>query len=409
MHTISRLGVASVLGGLLASVSLGAMASDIRFTFGEYSAKTKPFWAQVAADFEAANPDIHIKVESIPWSSYLQTLTTDISADNAPDISVVASIWLTDFAEQGLVEPIKDATNAGLSDKIIPALLSPSVVDGELMGLPFAASARAMMINNALYTKAGVKPPTTWEELSAAAKKITELGGDTYGFGLPGKEEEVDVYYYYALWSHGGEIFDKDGKSLLGSPEAIAAAKIYADLVKAGYTEPSPTANSREDVFNLFKRGKIGTIFTFPMLVPQIAEEAPDLDYSVLPFPVKSTEAAMAITDALVVFKSSQAKEDIKKFLDFIYQDKYRSAFDKADGLLPVTQNVLQEDYFQKDPKIAAFANGLKHAKFQPSVKLWDQVIDITRSALQRVYTGDQTPEEALPAAAAAINALYGK
>lgn len=406
---MKRVGLLALASSMIAVMSFASSASEIRFTFGEYSAKTKPYWEGVAAEFEAANPDIHIKVESIPWSSYLQTLTTDISADNAPDMSVVASIWLQDFAEQGLIEPIKDATNPGLVDKIIPSLLSPSVVDGELMGLPFAASARAMMVNNALYTKAGVKPPTTWEELSEAAKKITELGGDVYGFGLPGKEEEVDVYFYYALWSHGGDIFDANGKSLLGSPEAIAAAKIYADLVKEGYTEPSPNANSREDVFNLFKRGKVGTIFTFPMLVPQIAEEAPDLDYSVLPFPVKSTQAAMAVTDALVIFKSSEVKEDIKKFLDFIYQDQIRSAFDKADGLLPVTSAVLAEDFYQKDPKIAAFANGLNYAKFQPNVKLWDQVVDITRSALQRVYAGEQTPEEALPAAAAAIDALYGK
>lgn len=402
-----KLGTLFAAAAGLALATVAATAGEIRFTFGEYSANTKPFWEKAAADFEAANPDIKVKVESIPWNSYLQTLTTDISANNAPDLSVVASIWLADFADQGLIEPIKDVTTAGLVDTIIPSLLSPSIVNGELMGLPFAASARAMMVNDALFEKAGVTPPKTWEELTDTSKKITALG-DVYGFGLPGKEEEVDVYFYYALWSFGGEIFDKDGKSGLGSPQAIAAAKVYADLVKAGDTQPSPTANSREDVFNLFKRGKIGTIFTFPMLVPQIAKEAPDLKYSVLPFPVKEKQATMAITDALVVFKSSDAKEDVKKFLDFIYQDKYRSEFDKVDGLLPVTSNVLKEDFYQKDEKIAAFANGLNYAQFQPNVKLWDQIVDITRSALQRVYTGDETPEVALPAAAAEIDKLRG-
>ena len=51
------------------------------------------------------------------------------------------------------------------------------------------------------------------------------------GFGLPGKEEEVDVYFYYALWAFGGDILKADGTSGLDSPEAIEAAKFYAAQV----------------------------------------------------------------------------------------------------------------------------------------------------------------------------------
>lgn len=402
MTKLIAVGLAAALG-----LSGPALAGEIRFTFGEYSGKTTPYWEKVARDFEAEHPDTTIKVEGIPWTNYLQTLTTDISADNAPDISVVASIWIPDFAEQELIDPIEQVASPETLARVIPSLLSPSVVDGTLMGIPFAASARAMMINDALYEQAGVTAPDNWEDFVAASQKISELG-DVYGFGLPGKEEEVDVYYYYILWSFGGEIFKEDGTSGLDSPEALAAAKVYSDMVKAGLTQPSPTGSSREDVFALFKRGKIGTIFTFPMLVPQIADEAPDLQYSVLPFPVKEAKTAMAITDALVVFSSSEVKPEVTTFLDYIYQKQIRSDFDKADGLLPVMQDVLAEDFYQKDPKLAAFANGLNYAKFQPNVGQWDQVADITRNALQSIYTGEATPEEALPAAAAEINALYG-
>jgi len=389
------------------ALALPASAKDIRFTLGEYSANTKVEFEKAARAFEAENPDIHVKIEVIPWSSYLQTLTTDISGDNAPDMSVVASIWLADFTTQGLVAPIESVVSPGLVDKFIPAMLQPSYIDGKLMGLPIAASARAMMINNDLYEKAGVKPPATWEELQEAATRISKLG-DTFGFGLPGKEEEVDVYYYYALWSFGGKIFDENGKSAIASPEGIAAAKLYANLVKGGSTQPTPTAYSREDVFNMFKQGKVGTVFTFPMLVPQIQKEAPNLKYSVLPFPVKAQKTTMAITDSVMVFESSDAKEEVRKFLDFVYERDFRVGFDKADGLLPVTKDELADPYFQDNKDIKAFADGLAYAQFQPNVKGYDQVIDITRSALQRIYLGEAEPEAALKEAAAAIDKVRG-
>ena len=80
---------------------------------------------------------------------------------------------------------------------------------------------------------------------------------DVYGFGLQGKEIETDVYFYYAMWSYGGEII-KDGTSGLDSQAAIEAAKLYKCFIDEGLTQPGVTSNTREDVQNLFKQGKVG-------------------------------------------------------------------------------------------------------------------------------------------------------
>ena len=49
----------------------------------------------IAKDYEALHPDVHIHVEVAPWDGYLQKLTTDVNAGNPPDLSIVATIWLT--------------------------------------------------------------------------------------------------------------------------------------------------------------------------------------------------------------------------------------------------------------------------------------------------------------------------
>ncbi len=383
----------------LASTSV--FASEIRFTFGEYSDKTGPFWQKVAADFMAENPGVTIKAEPVPWNEYLQRLTTDISAGTQPDMSVLASIWLADFAGQGLIEPARNVITPEVEAAFVPALMGPSIVGDELVGIPFAASARAMMINTDLYEKAGATAPKTWEELADASRKIS--AGGNVGFGLPGTGQEVDVYFYYALWSFGGDILKADGTSGLDSPEAIEAAKFYEAMVKDKLTQPEPTGSTREDVFAQFKQGKVGAIFTFPMLVPQIRSENPELKFQVLPFPVKTAAAAMAVTDSLAVFKASPNKEDIKKFITFMFQDKYQAEFAQIDGLLPVTTSVIAS---QTDQDIKGFADGLNVARFQPMVKNWDAAGDATMRALQSIYLGNASAEDAMNTAAAEVNAI---
>ena len=379
----------------------------VDFTVAEYSSKTGPYFEEVAAAFEAANPDIEINIEVVPWDTLLQRLTTDIAGGVAPDISIIGTRWLLDFAEQGIAEPIDGYLTPEFKETFIDTFMAPSVIDGKIMGLPVAASARAMMINMDLFEQAGAEPPETWDQLYEAAQKISGLP-DTYGLGMQGKEIETDAYFYYGMWTHGGGILNEDGSSGLASDAAIEAATLYKKMIDEGLTQPSPTNYNREEVFNLFKQGNLGMIFTFPMLIPQIKEEAPDLDYRIMPFPEAGAKATYGVTDTLMMFADSDVKEEAWKFIEFAYQDEYRTTFDRGEGFLPVTKAVAAEDYYQSDHDVAGFAAGLPYAKFAPTIANWEEIADITVRALQRIYLGDATPEEALGAAAAEINDIRG-
>ncbi len=402
---VARLAASALAIGLLAGSAFAE--TTVNFTVAEYSSKTGPFYKQVAADFEKANPDIKINIEVVPWDSLLQRLTTDIAGGTPPDMSIIGTRWLLDFASQGVAEPVDKYLTPEFKGTFIDTFMKPGIINGKTMGLPVAASARAMVINTDLYNKAGVKPPKTWEDLYNASEKISKLP-DTFGFGLQGKEIETDAYYYYALWTFGGDILRPDGKSGLDSPEALAAATFYKKMIDKGLTQPSPTNYSREDVFNLFKQGKVGTIFTFPMLIPQIKAEAPNLHYAVLPFPIQKTEATYGVTDTLMLFSSSKVKAAAWKFIEFTYQDKYRKQFDLGEGFLPVTKNIAALDYFKNDKDIAGFAAGLPYAKFAPVIANWEEIADTTVRALQQIYLGQVSPEDGLKAAAKKINGIRG-
>jgi multiple sugar transport system substrate-binding protein len=179
-------------------------------------------------------------------------------------------------------------------------------------------------------------------------------------------------------------------------------------MIDEGLTQPSPTNYSREDVFNLFKQGKVGTIFTFPMLIPQIKEEAPNLHYRVLPFPEGSAKATYGVTDTLMMFADSDVKDAAWKFIEFAYSDENRSKFDHGEGFLPVTKNVAAEEFYTTDPDISGFAAGLPYARFAPTIANWEEIADVTVRTMQQIYLGQATPEDALKAAAAQINKIRG-
>ena len=397
----------AILALSLGMAGLASAETVVDFTVAEYSSKTGPYFQEVADAFQAENPDIKINIEVVPWDTLLQRLTTDVAGGSAPDISIIGTRWLLDFASQGVAEPIDGYLTPEFKGTFIDTFMAPGVIDGQTMGLPVAASARAMMVNMDLYEKAGATPPKTWDELYEASKKIAALP-ETFAFGLQGKEIETDAYFYYSLWTHGGDILKADGTSGLDSPEALEAANLYKKMIDEGLTQPSPTNYTREDIFNLFKQGKVGTIFTFPMLIPQIKAEAPALKYQILPFPEGKAKATYGVTDTLMIFADSDAKEAAWKFIEFAYKDEWREKFDMGEGFLPVTKNVAALPYFTEDPDVAGFAAGLPYAKFAPTIANWEEIADVTVRTMQQIYLGEVTPEDGLKAAAGAINKIRG-
>ncbi|MBZ9770660.1 sugar ABC transporter substrate-binding protein [Mesorhizobium sp. CA6] len=401
--------------GLLAGMSMLAFAApagagEVRVTVAEYSAKTGPYFEAVKKEFEAANPGITIKYEVVPWDVLLQKLTTDITAGTNADLSIIGTRWLIDFVQQGVAEPLDSYIKPEFKDRFIDTFLQPSIMDGHTYGLPIAASARAMYYNKELFEKAGIaKPPATWAELQEDARKIKAQGA--FGYGLQGKEIETDVYYYYAMWSFGTEILNKDGTSGLSTPGALEAAKLYKSMIDEGLTEPGVTSNNREDVQNLFKQGKVGMMITAPFLSNQIKEEAPKLKYGVAAIPAGPTGArgTYGVTDSIIMFKNSKNKDEAWKLLDFLFTKEQRAKFTQGEGFLPVNKEEAKMEYYVNNADLAAFTALLPDARFAPVIPGWEEIAQITSDAMQKIYLGSATPEAALKEAADKANAVLTK
>ena len=408
-----RIGNRLLAGTALTAAALvplaGAQAQTVRVTVAEYSSLTGPYFEEAAAAFEAANPGTDIQIEVVPWNVLLQTLTTDISGGVNADLSIIGTRWLLDFVEQDIAQPLDDFMDQAFVDRFIPTFLTPSIMDDQTFGLPVAASARAMYYNQDLLDQAGIDgPPETWAELAEAAAAISALGDDIYGYGIQGNEVETDVYFYYAFWSHGGNLIDADGTSGLDTEAAYQAAALYRDLIDSGVTQPGVTSYTREDVQNLFKQGRVGMMITAPFLSTQIRDEAPDLNYGVAAIPAgpAGDRGTYGVTDSIIMFANTEVADTAWAFLDLLFTQEWRSQFTGGEGFLPVNAAVAEEPAFADDPDLAVFASVLPDARFAPVIAGWEEIADITSSALQRIYLGQGEIEETLNAAAAEIDGI---
>ncbi|NIZ62099.1 bicyclomycin resistance protein [Sedimentitalea sp. CY04] len=404
--------ICSIVGAtvLMIGTSQGVFAKDtVRVRFAEYSTKTGPFFKDLAAEFNASQDDIEVVVEHLPWPEMQQQLITDISAGTAPDISHMATRWMAGFAVDGALAPIDDLMSDNFADTFVPTFLDLQKVEGQTWGLPIAASARGMFYNKDLLEQAGAAVPTNWEETQEAAAKIAALSDEIYGIGVQGAGLDTEGYWFYSLWTHGGDIVGPDGKSGFASEAAVAATQNYIDLIKSGVTQPGVLGANREDLQNLFTAGKLGIVLSGPWLNAQLSQEAPDLKYGIAEIPMATDRATYGVTDTISILADSEVKESSMKVLEFFFNDANRLAFGKNEGFVPVLNSMANEPYFTEDPNMAVFLDMSSVAKFAPLVPQWEEMAESLKTSLAKAYAGDEDPAVALAAAADKMNALMNE
>ena len=402
----ATLTVAAV-GLVLTSASVLAQ-TELHIVVARYDSDTAQVFGDIAAGFETENPSIDVQVEVVEWDNLYQTLTRGISEGTPPDIAVVGTRWLVDFVSEGVIEPLDGYLTPQIRDRFVPSLFAPAEIGGQTWALPVVASTRAMYFNRGLLDRAGVTVPATWQELETVAAAVSALGDGMFGFGLQGSEIETDVYFYYALWSYGGALIESDGTSGLDQEQAIAAAAMYRRFIDEGLTQPGVTTFNRQDVQDLFKAGQLGMVVSGPWLARQLAVVAPELNFGIAPIPAETTAATYGVTDSIVMFASSPAKDQAWAFLDYMFQPEIWQAFSGREGYLPTTISAATGGEIG-DANLAFYAGLLPDAQFTPTIANWEEIADITSAALQRIYLGEDTPRDALTAAAVKIDAILAQ
>ena len=63
---------------------------------------------QLIGNFEAANPDITVKMTHFPYDNYRTKVAAAIPAGEGPDVVQLFYGWLNDYIRAGLIQPLPE-------------------------------------------------------------------------------------------------------------------------------------------------------------------------------------------------------------------------------------------------------------------------------------------------------------
>lgn len=382
-----------------------SLSTTIKILAPSYSESSKSDWEAVIAKFNETYSNVKVELQIEGWDDFSSKVQARIQAGDYPDI--LNDNNFASAAAGKLLYPIDEVLSAETLAAIEPALLKNGVgVDGTQWAAPDIASSRLMAYNTGLFEAAGIAdPPKTWAELEDAATKVSALGPDTYGYGLPLGREEAQVESSLWLWGAGGD-WAVDGVLTANQPNAVKAFAQMKKMIDAGATQPDVGSTNRQQAADLFNNGKLGMMMSHTGLLGETREKYPDTKFDVAPVPSESGDpVALGVTDFIIAFDNGDAdrKAATSALLDVLYSDDAYEAWYKGTGLLPVTSSMIAKAAAE-DTDNKAFYDALEFVSFLP---VGDPAWDSLQAALQGTAgtLQNDTPENVLTAIQAQVDA----
>jgi multiple sugar transport system substrate-binding protein len=348
----------------------------------------------LAQEFMRDNPEAKVSVTAVPWDAAHQKIASAIAAKQTPDMSMLGSTWMGEFAKTGALEP----TPEGLVDRAayFDGAWQSTVVDGKSYALPWYVETRALFYRKDLAAKAGVTAPATWEELTAFAKALKERGGAQWGIHLqPGETGGWQTFLPFA-WSNGAELM-RDDQFTLDTPEMTEALAYYRSFFAGGL---APTNLGREGQLEQgFVNGTIGSFVSGPWHVGLLKEQggAAFADkFAVAPMPAKKTATSFIGGSGLAVFTDAGNRDGAWKFAAWLSRPEVQVKWYQTVNDLPAVKAGWQDPALAGDPLLAPFGEQLETTKTPPAISTWEQVAATLDNEVEKVCKTGADPAAAL-------------
>ncbi|GAA1690979.1 extracellular solute-binding protein [Fodinicola feengrottensis] len=296
--TAALLSVAALCLGAAACGASGDQAGGkIVISINGQPPKTQPFdrkiFDQDVATFEASHPNIDIQ----PHEGFMdpKTFSAKLASGKLEDVFYV---YLTDPAQLIARHQAADITS------YLPSVphyqdIQPQLRDvfsdgkGKYYGVPTANYTMGLLYNRTLFTKAGLdpnNPPKTWDDVRAAAKKISALGNNTVGYADYSKNNQGGWHFTAWMYSMGGDIASKAGdawKADFNNDKGRAALNYLHQMRWDDNSMGSRQLLQIEDVQRMMGAGQLGMYLSAPDNVPTLVNQFKGQyqDYGLAPMP----------------------------------------------------------------------------------------------------------------------------
>lgn len=285
--------------------------------------------------FQKENPNITVEGSEAKYD--FRSFSAKLAGGTA---EIVFNAPFTDPALLIGRKQVADLTS-DLSKLEIAKLLNPETLKlvqsgGKTYGVPYQSYAMGLVINRELFTKAGLdpdNPPTTWEEVRAAAKTITEKTG-VPGYGETTTNNTGGWHVTAGTYTFGGDIERLDGDKWVAAFNSDATKK-YLEVLKAMRWDDKSMGTqhlrNQDDITRDYAGGKVAMFLTasdvYSRLVSKFAFDGNKFGMAGLPQGGGNTTLVGGATSMISAKATKQQREAGVKWTDF---SKLRQYYDSA-------------------------------------------------------------------------------
>ncbi|MCG6909082.1 MAG: sugar ABC transporter substrate-binding protein [Deltaproteobacteria bacterium] len=264
-HGVQRLFLAAVLLVLIVGPSFGA-----DFNWRKYEGTTlralfvksafTPIAQKQLKEFEDLT-GITVKAEYYSSAPLRQKLVMELGAKNK-DLDVFGGMMKTAFQYEkaGWLEPLEkyvnnpELTHPDFDFEDFAARTHP-IINNHLIGITSSCNPQLLMYRKDLFEEYGIKVPTNWAELEAAAQALKKHLPDGQFPWIVRMNKENTAPFATFLYTNGASWLDENGKPAFNTPAAVEAIEFYGKMARE-YGPPGAATIGWKEVVGAIAQGK---------------------------------------------------------------------------------------------------------------------------------------------------------
>ena len=394
----------AVLGLALSAATPAFADTNLVFAFWGDPPEVPPF-QKIAADYMAKHPDVHIELQSAPWSGYFTKLDAELAAGGGPDVFFITNV--PSYAARNTLEdlgPWIDKTKIPIAQYVKDSLRIHSL-NGKLYSIPRDNATNVLYYTQDDFDKAGIKYPSAdwkWSDLEDAAKKLPVTdGGRVTRYGIVLESNAWPMWVY----QNGGSVFDDPVQPTtftLADDKATQAIQFLGDLINKDKATPNfQEADQMGGTASMFVADQASMAITNASRLGSYS--AATFKWAVAPLPsgpdgIHANEAGGA---GFAMNANSKVKDAAWEFMQYLCGPEGQIAFTSSGGSPAVPAMIGNADVKAsfKAPFADVFLSETEAGKVFPQ---FPKYVDITNKliqpALDKVWNGEATAADALGA-----------
>ncbi len=353
-----------------------------------------------------------VTLDELGYVDLYQKLIADFVGQTANyDLMTVDIVWSGEFGQNEYTLPLDDfmaRDEAELQlDDILPVAWTLGEWQGAHPAYPLAGYANVLNYRKDLLEQAGIAPPTTQEELLAAAQALTNADAEQYGIALLGAKGPAVAQDYMAwVQQHGGSILDAEGKPALNTPENVEILKFFGELFK--YAPPGATDYWWDQRETAFRNGNVAMMEGWS--IARAGYENPDLssvvgkvDIAVAPV-AEGMEPKYGFGGWGIGINADSTPEEQEcawQFIKWLTSPEIQMEWLRNDGA-PIRRSTMTDpeivaEYPWMPILLESFEKG--DGDYRPRIPQYSIIQDALGTHVNAFLVGQETAEEALAAA----------